>query len=462
MRNNVIAAISTPPGKGGVAVIRVSGDGTFETVGKVFFPKSGKRISDYPPRMQIYGYVSDRGERIDDGLLTLFPAPNSYTGEDVAEISCHGGTLITRLVLEALFTAGAVPAEAGEFTRRAFISGKLSLTEAEAIGTLLDAKSREQVILSAEPARVRLSEKISEIRSDITDVLSSVFARIDYPDEDLGDFTDEETLSRLTEIKEKLHRLISTYRTGRAINEGIGTVICGKPNVGKSTLYNLLLGEDAAIVTDIAGTTRDILERTVPLGKVLLRLTDTAGLREGTDEVERIGIERTKAKILSADLIFAVFDLSRPMDGEDRETLALINQSVAAKICILNKADRSIGDSVKAEISGNGFDAVLEISALVEAEGAAELIESTVSRLFIDEKITPSADAIVASARQHGSLCLAEGFIDTAIGAYRLGMPADAASADIERALGAIGELDGRGVSESVVSDIFSKFCVGK
>lgn len=462
MRNNVIAAISTPPGKGGVAVIRVSGDGAFDIVEKVFLPKSGKRIFDYPPRTQIYGYISDRGERIDDGLLTLFPAPNSYTGEDVAEISCHGGTLITRLVLEALFTRGALPAEAGEFTRRAFISGKLSLTEAEAIGTLLDAKSREQVILSAEPARVRLSEKIGEIRRDITDVLSSVFARIDYPDEDLGDFTDEEALSRLTEIKAKLHRLISTYRTGRAINEGIATVICGKPNVGKSTLYNLLLGEDAAIVTDIAGTTRDILERTVPLGKVMLRLTDTAGLREGTDEVERIGIERTKAKILSADLIFAVFDLSRPMDEYDRETLALIEQSGAAKICILNKADKSIGYSAKAEISGYGFDAVLEISALVEAEGAAELIESTVAGLFIDEKISPSSDAIVASARQHGSLCLAEGFIDTAIDAYRLGMPADAASADIERALGAIGELDGRGVSESVVSDIFSKFCVGK
>ena len=462
MLSSVIAAISTPPGKGGVAIIRMSGEGAFAIADRVFVTRSGKAISDYPPRTQIYGYIINNEEKIDDGLLCRFPAPHSYTGEDTVEIACHGGTLITRLVLEALFSAGAVPAEAGEFTRRAFIRGKLSLTEAEAIGTLLEARSHEQIRLSAEPARVRLSERIAEIRADITDVISSVLARIDYPEEDLGDFTDEETLERLLRIKEGLHRLIQTYRTGRAINEGVSTVICGKPNVGKSTLYNTLLGEDVAIVTDIAGTTRDLLERTVPLGRVLMRLTDTAGLREGGDEVERIGIERTKARALTADLIFAVFDLSGPLDGEDEATLALLGESSAARICILNKADMAPNERTKERLFSERFDAVVEISALTEPEEAAERLRSVVERLFIDEKITLSSDAIVASARQHGSLCLAEGFIDTAIEAYRLGMPADAASADIERALGAIGELDGRGVSDSVVSDIFAKFCVGK
>ncbi len=462
MRQGTIAAISTPPGKGGVAIIRMSGNGAFEIADRVFVPRSGKAIADYPPRTQIYGYVIYNEEKIDDGLLTRFPAPGSYTGEDTVEIACHGGVLITRTVLESLFAAGAVPAEAGEFTRRAFIAGKLSLTEAEAIGTLLEAKSQEQITLSAEPARTRLSARIEEIRKDITDLLSSIFARIDYPDEDLGDLTDEETLEGLLRVKGKLSELISTYRVGRVINEGVSAVICGKPNVGKSTLYNLLVGEEAAIVTDVAGTTRDLIERTVPLGKVLLRLSDTAGLREGGDKVERIGIERTKARIEAAELIFAVFDLSRPFDGEDEEVLALIRESSAAKVCILSKADICPSEDVRNRLSAERFDALLEISAAQKPEEAIRILVSITDRLFIDEKISISADAVVASARQHGSLRLAEGFIDTAIEAYRLGIPADAAAADIERALGAIGDLDGRGVSDSVVSDIFAKFCVGK
>ena len=260
MYGNVIAAISTPPGKGGVAVIRISGDGAFEIAEKIFLPISNKKISDYPPRTQIYGYVIYNEEKIDDGMLTLFPAPRSYTGEDTVEISCHGGMLITRTVLEAVLSAGAVPAEAGEFTRRAFINGKLSLSEAEAIGTLLEASSYEQIKLSSSPARTKLNEAISSVRNGLISLMSSIYARIDYPDEDLGEFSDEESKNALIRIRSELDRLIATYRTGRAINEGISTVICGKPNVGKSTLYNLLIGEDAAIVTDIAGTTRDILE----------------------------------------------------------------------------------------------------------------------------------------------------------------------------------------------------------
>ena len=257
MHGNVIAAISTPPGKGGVAVIRMSGVGSPDIAEAVFQPISGKRIFDYPPRTQIYGYIIYNGEKIDDGMLTYFPSPSSYTGEDVVEVSCHGGVLVTRTVLEALLCAGARPAEAGEFTRRAFINGKLSLSEAEAIGTLLEAKSHEQICLSSLPARTKLNERVNEIRADITDIMSSIYARIDYPDEDLGEFSNEETVERLLLARKKLARLINTYRTGRAICEGISAVICGKPNVGKSTLYNLLLGEDAAIVTDIAGTTRD-------------------------------------------------------------------------------------------------------------------------------------------------------------------------------------------------------------
>ena len=291
MRQGVICAISTPPGKGGVAVIRMCGEGAFDIIGEVFAPLSKRALTDYPPRTQIYGYIVDGEEKVDDCLVTLFPAPNSYTGEETVEISCHGGLLVTRTVLETLITHGALYAEAGEFTRRAFINGKLTLSEAEAIGTLLEAKSREQLRLSSRPSRERLANRIATIRGALTSLMGSIYARIDYPDEDLGEFTDEESLAELKKIYADLSSLIDTYRTGRVITEGIATVICGKPNVGKSSLYNLLTGEDSAIVTEIEGTTRDLLEKSVPLGRVILNLTDTAGIRdgEGIDKVEKIG-----------------------------------------------------------------------------------------------------------------------------------------------------------------------------
>lgn len=458
---NTIAAISTPPGKGGVAIIRMSGAEAFEIAERVFRAASGRSLQDYAPRTQIYGYIIYNNERIDDGLITLFPAHNSYTGERTVEISCHGGTLVSATVLEALFTAGATPAEAGEFTRRAFINGRLTLTEAEAIGTLLDAKSREEMRLGAAPARNRLRARIDEIRGEITTLLGSIYARIDYPDEDLGDFTDGETLSALSVIRGKIDRLIDTYRTGKAITEGVSAVICGKPNVGKSTIYNLILGEDAAIVTSIPGTTRDLLEKTVPLGRVLLRLTDTAGIRkEGIDTVEAIGIERSRDRLAAADLVIAVFDLSREFDREDEDLIAALRTARGAKICILNKEDseRKL-DTGRLSVD---FDATITISARDGEDGALALLTETVNRLFTDEKISTSVDPVITSARQHASLMRARECIDAAISAYSVGMPPDAASSDIELALGAIGELDGRSVSENVVGDIFSRFCVGK
>ena len=467
MHGNVIAAISTPPGKGGVAVIRMSGNGAFDIAEKVFLTFSGKALTDYAPRTQVYGYILYNEEKIDDGMITFFPAPRSYTGEDTVEISCHGGILVTRTVLEALFSAGATPAEAGEFTRRAFINGKLSLSEAEAIGTLLEAKSYEQIKLSASPARAKLCEAIDSIRLDLTDVMSSIYARIDYPDEDLGEFTDEETVDRLTTAREHLARLIGTYKTGRAINEGISTVIAGKPNVGKSTLYNLLLGEDAAIVTDIAGTTRDILESTVSLGRVTLRITDTAGVRsgEGLDKVEQIGIGKSKDRIASSELIIAMFDLSREFDDSDEDLVKEIAKTQGYKISELNKSDLVDKNCAPFDISKipeGVFGETIFISAQGDNSGSIEALTTLVNKLFTDEKISCGHDAIVSSARQHSSLVRALSFIDTAIDAYRCGLCADAASSDIEMAIGAISELDGRAVSDSILGDIFSKFCVGK
>ena len=458
---HVIAAVSTPPGKGGVAIIRMSGEGAFEIAERVFFPLSGRRFSECRPRVQIYGHIIHEGEKIDDVLCARFPAPHSYTGEDTVEIGCHGGILVTSLVLEALLNAGAVPAVAGEFTRRAFINGRLSLTEAEAISDLLEAKSREQLRLSGGEARGRLSARIAEIRRSLIGLMSSVYARIDYPDEDLGDFTDRELLSHLINIKEDCVALKNSYRTGRAISEGIKTVICGKPNAGKSSLYNLLLGEDAAIVTDIPGTTRDVLKSSIPLGRVMLNLADTAGIREseGMDAVERIGVTKSLDLMAKSELLFAVFDISRPLDDEDELIISAAKNTSVPKIALLNKADL---DCLIDENSFRDFDAVIKISAKERGDEAISSLADAVNRLFTDEKLVIGQDAILSSARQHAAITRCIDFLSAAIESLNIGFPQDAVSGDVERALGAISELDGRAVSEEIVADIFSKFCVGK
>ena len=456
-----IAAISTPPGKGGVAIIRISGSCAADIGDKIFAPVSKKRLTEHAPRVLVRGEIYYGNEMIDDGMAAHFKSPASYTGEDTVEIYCHGGVLVAKTVLEAALAAGAMPAGAGEFTRRAFINGRLSLTEAEAIGNLLEAESREQIKLASGRSREILSQRIEEIRKSLTTVLSSIYARIDYPDEDLGDFSDEEAREMLIATSNVAKKLLSTYQTGRAINAGIKTALCGKPNVGKSSIYNLLVGHDAAIVTDIEGTTRDVLTEKISLGRIMLDLSDTAGVRNYTvDPIEKIGIERSRERIRESELILAVFDLSRPIDAEDEALINEIRQADGTKIAILNKKD--LADKFdRARITGT-FDEIIEISTKNERDEAlAELIKIT-ERLFTDEKITVGNDAIISSARQSAELSRAVSLIDSAIAAFDLGLSQDAASSDVERALGAIAELDGKAVSEAVVADIFARFCVGK
>ncbi len=457
-----IAAISTPPGKGGVAIIRISGTDALDIAARMFRPASKKDLRDATPRMQIRGSIVYESEEIDDGMATYFKAPHSYTGEDTVEIACHGGILVTQTVLEAAFACGAAPAGAGEFTRRAFINGKLSLVETEAIGSLLEAESRDQIKLSSQKSRGALASKIDDIRSLLTSVLSSIYARIDYPDEDLGDFSDSEAADVLSKARSLTADLIHTYRTGRSVNEGIITVICGKPNVGKSSLYNLLLGEDAAIVTSIEGTTRDVLTDKISLGKVLLKISDTAGVRsgDGLDLVEKIGIKRSREKISSAELILAVFDGSREISSDDRALINELSHCDGTKIAVINKCDLE----TKFALQGYDeiFDSVISVSAESKKDETISSLTKLVERLFTDERISIGSDAVISSARQNASLSRTLTHIDSAIDALRLGISQDAASSDIERALGAIAELDGRAVSEEVVADIFSKFCVGK
>ena len=458
---STIAAVATPPGKGGVAVIRISGTEAVNVAGRVFFPQSGKALCEIRPRTQVFGNIIYNGEIIDDGLATVFSAPHSYTGENVVEISCHGGILVTATVLEAVLSSGAVPADAGEFTRRAFINGKLSLTSAEAIGNLIEAQSREQIRLNSIKSRNALSEKIAHISDTLTSVLGDIYARIDYPDEELGDYTEEDARRVLCDAKENISALLKTYGTGKAISEGIETVICGKPNVGKSTLYNLLVGKDAAIVTDIKGTTRDILTEKLPLGRVMLRLSDTAGVRDsGEDVIEKIGIDRSLEKIRTSELILAVFDISNPLDKEDEKILKVIHECGGAKLAILNKVDtgkRSIENFPK-----EMFLDVIELSAKEDDRSAVLKLSSVIDKHFTNENIVTGEDAVISSARQNASLKEALEYISSAIGGIDIGISLDAVSSDIERAVGAVSRLSGKSVSEEVVADIFSRFCVGK
>ena len=459
---NAIAAISSPPGKGGVAIIRISGEDALQIAAEVFFPASKKSFLEAKPRMQTYGYIIDNGEKIDDVLATYFPAPHSYTGENIVEIGCHGGILVTSLVLEAILKKGARAAEAGEFTKRAFINGRLSLTEAEAIGNLLEAESREQVKLASLPSRKKLMEAISNIRGELISLMSSIYARIDYPDEDLGDFTDDEVKNKLEIIKKDTISLKDTYKTGKAVREGISTVIVGKPNVGKSSLYNALIGEDRAIVTDIAGTTRDMLSESIPLGRVMLRISDTAGIRDrvSVDLVESIGIERSERALAESELIFAIFDTSREFDEEDKRLLSSISKASGAKIALLNKTDLDCKfDETRL---GDIFLETVKISAKEDGIKVSEKLAEIVDSLFIDEKIVIGDGAVISSARQNASLTRATEAMEIALKNLDAGFPQDLVSGDIEIALEAISELDGRAVSEEIVADIFSKFCVGK
>ncbi len=455
---DTIAAVSTPYGKGGIAVLRISGPEAIEVADRVFFARSGKKLSETASNKAVYGEIMEGARQLDDGLAVVFRAPASFTGEDTVELSCHGGILLTGRVLTALLSAGARQAMAGEFTRRAFVNGKLSLTSAEALGDLLEAQTDEQISMARAGMRGVLSSKTREIYDGLCDVLAAVFAHIDYPDEDLADISKEEMLERANEALFKLQRLSETYSTGRAVAEGIPTAILGRTNAGKSSLYNRILGKDAAIVTEIEGTTRDILTDTAKLGRVILRLSDTAGLRETGDKVEQIGIDRAKRQAEEAELILAVFDGSRPPEEEDLETVRYLDSLPALKVAVINKCDLGTSKEMSALLAP--FEHKISFSAET-GEGFDSLL-LLVEKLYIDHSLDTGADAILANARQNAAVRSAIEALQAAILAIRQDLPLEICCAEIENTLSALGELDGRTVSEDIVSRIFANFCVGK
>lgn len=459
---DTIAAISTARGKGGVALLRISGPDAVSICERVFLPKSGKKLSEYAPRTAVFGSIyapDDRGEwnEIDNGLATVFRAPASFTGEDTVEICCHGGILLTQTVLTACLAAGARAAEAGEFTRRAFLNGKMGLSAAEALGDLLEAQTREQLTLAHAGTDGRVERKCREIYDALCAVLSSVYAKIDYPDEDLAEMSREEMQASLNDCIVRVEKLLDTYRTGHAIAEGIPTVICGKPNVGKSSLYNLIVGHDAAIVTDVEGTTRDVLTETAALGRVTLRLFDTAGLRQTEDVVERIGIDRARKALEDAELILAVFDGSVAPDKEDQALAQSLSGSNATVIAVINKSDLGITEE---NFYKTHFSHTVTLSAKA-GEGTEEL-SALVESCFINGELDTKADTVLTNARQRGAAIATLEALKRAQEGLELGLPVELCCSDCEAAMQAIAELDGRAVSEDIVSHIFSHFCVGK
>ena len=452
--NDTIAAISTPFGRGGIAVIRVSGREAMEIAGKVFRPTSGKKLADYPPNTAIHGSIIKSGKIIDDGICTVFRAPRSYTGEDVAEISCHGGILLTERVLEALFEGGARQAASGEFTRRAFTAGKLSLTQAEAVGMLIDAESDDQLTLAAAQEHGAFRKKADELYEKLKTIVTNVYATIDFPDEDLAEMSQSELRAALTELKNDLSALRDSYDAARTVMRGVETAIIGKPNTGKSSLLNRLLGRDRAIVTDIAGTTRDTLEETVRVGRVLLRLSDTAGIHETSDVVEKLGVDRSLDAMKNARLIIAVFDGSKELDSDDMSLINLISESDAEKIAVINKSDI-------ASIPAPEFDHTVKLSAKT-GEGV-EKLRKLIEEIFATGELDKLAgQAVVLSARQNSSVTRTLEYVTSALGSLEKGVPPDTVGFDLESALTEISELDGRRVTEEIVDGIFHRFCVGK
>lgn len=462
--SKAVAAISTPRGTGGIAIIRISGDSVRDIVPRLFKPRhilSVQTDAPLPPRRAVYGDIISRDGVIDSGIAVFYPSPASYTGEDMLELSCHGGEYVTRSVLEATFNAGCEPAAAGEFTRRAYINGKMTLAECEAVGALLDADTEEKMRLASSAVRGKLTAALDGLYTELYDMLTGLYAAIDYPDEEI-DYSGKPS-EIVASLLCKADKLIATYKTGRAVAKGVHTVICGRPNGGKSSLYNAILKDKAAIVTPIAGTTRDVLEATASFGGITLRIADTAGLHESQDEIEAIGIELAWEKLGEAELVLFVHDLASH-DEPDVELLSKINAAAptAAIIAVLNKSDIA-GDGEVEKVTRAFASLGISSFAVISAKDS-ELseLEEAVGRLYNDGGIDFSADAVIWEARHFAALTRARELIAEADDMLKNELPADAVCAQLEAALGDLAMIDGRGVCEDIVAGIFSKFCVGK
>lgn len=455
MDNRTIAAIATPNAPGGIGVIRISGENAVEIADRIFKPVSGKSLTESKGYRAHFGNVYYNNEKIDEAVCLVFRAPASYTGEDVAEISCHGGLYITKQVLRAALDAGAAPAEAGEFTKRAFLNGKIDLAAAESVMSLIGASGKQAAAAALNTLDGNLSREIRGVADSIIAICASLAAWVDYPDEDIEDTSASDMLPVFESAQSSLKEIIRRYDCGRAVTDGIDAVIVGRPNVGKSTLMNLLSGFERSIVTDIAGTTRDVVEEKIVLGEIIMRVADTAGIRETENVVENIGVNLAKRRLERAELVLAVFDGSEPLTDDDLDIISQCESKRA--VALLNKSDLPLAADRK--IIENAFAYSVELSAST-GEGRGEL-EKAVAEIFRTNEFNPNA-ACLTSERQRQCCVNALASIEEAINAINCGVTLDAVNVCADCAIDALLQLTGEKATSAVVDEVFSRFCVGK
>lgn len=452
---DTIAAISTPKGEGGIGIIRISGDKSFEILDKIFKPKNpNKDLGFYQFN---YGFIYDGEKVIDESMVVRMKAPKTYTCEDVVEINCHGGQFVTQKVLELVLKNGARHAEQGEFTKRAFMNGRIDLSQAEAVMDLIQGKTEKSISLSLDQLRGDLRDKINSFKKALLDITAHVNVVLDYPEEGIDDPLPVELRDNLEAVYEEATRLIESYDKGKKIKEGIKTVIVGKPNVGKSTLLNSLLREERAIVTHVAGTTRDVIEEVINIKGIPLVLVDTAGIRQTDDIVENIGVEKSKEFIEKADLVLLVLDASRELEDEDREVINQINENHKKVIVLLNKIDLER----KIDLDEYNFENIVEISA--QKNVGIEDMEEKIYLFIVDEKVEDSSEKlIITNVRHKTALEKTKDAIRNIFETIDMGLPMDLISVDLKEALDSLSEITGEISSEDILDHVFGNFCVGK
>ena len=455
MNNTTIAAISTAQASAGISVIRISGDSAIEIADKIFKGKSNKPLCEMKGYTCALGQAFAGDEAIDECIATVFRAPHSYTGENVVEISCHGGVYVTARVLRALYDAGAQAAQAGEFTKRAFLNGKLDLIEAESVMDIISSRSKASAKAALNVKEGALSRRINRIKDELMNRAAHLNAWADYPEEDIPAVENSALCDALQTVKTELNNIIRSYDNGRILKDGIDTVIAGKPNVGKSTLMNLLAGYDKSIVTSVAGTTRDIVEESVSLDDIVLNLSDTAGIHETGDEIESIGVNKARTRVNSAALILCVFDASNALTEDDFSIINMVEDTPA--VAILNKCD------LPCQIDGaklkEHFSEVVPMSAK-NADGVSELVQA-IKRVCAVGDIH-SSNALIYNERQRSLTIRATACVTETIEALNMGLTLDAVTVLIEEAISCLCELTGERVTDEIIDKVFHQFCVGK
>lgn len=453
--NDTIAAISTPKGEGGIAIIRISGDKSFEILDKIFRRKNPNNDLGFSKLR--YGFISDGEKNIDEVMVVRLKAPHTYTCEDIVEINCHGGVVVSQKILELVLRNGARHAEKGEFTKRAFMNGRIDLSQAEAVMDLIQGKTEKSVSLSLSQLRGDLRDKISSFKKALLDITAHVNVVLDYPEEGIDDPLPKDLRKNLENVYDEANKLIESYDKGKKIKEGIKTVIVGKPNVGKSTLLNSLLREERAIVTHVAGTTRDVIEEVINIKGIPLVLVDTAGIRKTDDIVENIGVQKSKKFIEKADLVLLVLDASQELEDEDRQVLEKIKENNKKVIVLLNKID--LGKKINLE--EYNLENVVEISA--QHNIGIEDMEEKIYSFIVEEKVEDSSEKlIITNIRHKTALEKTKDAIKNIFETIDMGLPMDLISVDLKEALDSLSEITGEISSEDILDHVFGNFCVGK